>query len=230
VEITWFGQSCFLLKSKDIRIVTDPYSPEIGLKLPKDLKAHIVTVSHEHFDHNFVEAVHLIPFAQSLQQGLGARREIFIIREPGEYEIHNIEIIGVSAFHDNQRGNLRGGNIIFLFHLEDLGVCHLGDLGHTLSDEELERLNQVDILLVPVGGNYTIDAKKAVEVINQIDPKVVIPMHYKIDGLASSVQLDSVDKFLKEIGGGEVVQQSFKISKGELPADERRVVILEKKA
>lgn len=219
MEITWFGQSCFLIKSKQIRIVTDPFSPEIGLRLPSKLKADIVTISHEHFDHNYVDSI----------SPTSDEQKPFIIREPGEYEIQNIEIVGVATFHDNQKGNLRGRNIVYTFHLEEMGLCHLGDLGHTLSDEELEMLNQIDILLVPTGGNYTINAKKAVEVVNQIEPKIIIPMHYQIEGLAPSIQLDPIDDFLKEMGVEATPLDSLKISKAELPEEERKVVILKRR-
>jgi len=217
VEILWFGQACFLLRSKNAWIVTDPYNDQYGLKVPKNLKADVVTVSHEHFDHNNIEAV----LGTSLERP-------FVINGPGEYEINNIEIVGLPSFHDNQKGNLRGKNTIYIFHLEEMVVCHLGDLGHTLADDQVEELNQVDILLVPVGGTYTIDAKKAMEVINQIDPKIVIPMHYQIEGLSTHLPLDGLDKFLKEIGADENPQDLLKISKNELP-EERRVVILQKR-
>lgn len=219
MEIIWFGQACFLLRSKQGKIVTDPYSQEIGLKMPKDLRADIVTVSHQHFDHNNIEAV----------SGTLEGQKPFVISGPGEYEINKIEIRGFPSFHDNRKGNLRGKNTIYLFHLEDLGVCHLGDLGHTLKDEEVEKLSEVDILLVPVGGTYTIEAKKAVEVINQIEPKIVIPMHYQIEGLLTKLPLDPLDKFLKEIGAENKPSDFLKISKNELPSEERKVVILKKR-
>lgn len=219
MEITWFGQACFSIKSKEARIVTDPYNDQYGLKVPKNLKADIVTVSHEHFDHNNVSAV----------SGVAEGQAPFIIKSPGEYEVNNIEIIGVPSFHDTEKGSLRGNNTIYIFHLEDMGVCHLGDLGHTLIDEELEKLNQVDILLVPVGGTYTIDAQKAVEVTNQIDPKIVIPMHYQIEGLSTRLGIEGVDKFLKEIGAGYQPQDTLKISKNELPQEERKIITLKRK-
>ena len=215
MEITWYGQSCFLIKAKDIKIVTDPFGNGLGLKVPKNLTADAVTVSHQHFDHNNIAAV----------SGVSSEKP-FVINSPGEYEVNNIEIIGVDSFHDSQKGALRGKNTIFVFHLEDLGVCHLGDLGHVLLDEELEKFNSVDILLVPVGGVYTINAEKAVEVINQIEPKIVIPMHYKIEGLSMESSLDGVDKFLKEIGADNNPEETLKISKKDLPEEERKVVIL----
>lgn len=216
MEIIWFGQACFLIRSKDGYIVTDPYNEECGLRLPKNLKANIVTVSHNHFDHNNIKAV----------SGMEDDQPPFVINGPGEYEVNKIAIIGLPTFHDNQKGNLRGKNTVYTFKLEDLEICHLGDLGHSLSDEEIEKLNQVDILLVPVGGTYTIDAKKALEVINQIDPKVVIPMHYQIEGLSTSISLEGVDKFLKEIGAEVTPLDLLKISKNDLEEEERKIVVL----
>lgn len=215
MEIRWFGQACFLIRSKQGDIVTDPYDEAYGFKVPK-LLADIVTISHQHHDHNNKKAVKTLKGETP-----------FVIEGPGEYEINKIEIIGLPSFHDNQKGNLRGKNTIYVFHLEDLTLCHLGDLGHTLSDEETERLNDVDILLVPVGGIYTIDSKKAVEVANQIDPKIVIPMHYFISGL--KLEIDGVDKFLKEIGQEAKPLPSLKIKKADLPQEERKVIVLEKR-
>jgi L-ascorbate metabolism protein UlaG (beta-lactamase superfamily) len=216
MEIIWFGQACFLIRSKNGYIVTDPYSEECGLRLPKNLKADIVTVSHNHFDHNNIKAV----------SGMEDDQPPFVINGPGEYEVNKIEIIGFPTFHDNQKGNLRGKNTVYTFKLEDLEICHLGDLGHSLSDEEIEKLNQVDVLLVPVGGTYTIDAKKALEVINQIDPKIVIPMHYQIEGLSTSISLEGVDKFLKEIGAEVTPLDLLKISKNDLEEEERKIFVL----
>ncbi|MCX6806720.1 MAG: MBL fold metallo-hydrolase [Candidatus Berkelbacteria bacterium] len=216
MEITWFGQACFSIKSREARIVTDPFNDKYGLKVPKGLKADIVTVSHEHFDHNNVAIV------ETATQG----QKPFIVRGPGEYEANGIEIVGVPSFHDNSQGQERGTNTIYVFKLEEMGVCHLGDLGHTLSDEELEKLNQVNILLIPVGGIYTLNAEKAAEVINQIEPEIVIPMHYQIEGLVLKNPIDPVDKFLKEVGAEGIPQEVLKISRNELPSEERKVVVL----
>jgi len=216
MEISWFGHSCFFIRSQRVKILTDPFSPEIGLRLPK-IKADIVTVSHQHPDHNFIQAV-----SSSKEEAP------FVIDEPGEYEIEGVGLMGIASFHDHQKGNLRGKNTIFLYALEDLFLCHLGDLGHSLSDEQLEQLGQVDILFVPVGGKYTIDAKKATEVVNQIDPKIVIPMHYALKETAG-LGLDSVEHFLKEAGAQPQPQEVLKITKNDLPAEERLFVVLESK-
>lgn len=207
--ITWLGQSCFKIQGKNATIITDPYQPAIGLTLPR-LTGDIVTVSHQHKDHNNVGAVSGNPF---------------IVTTAGEYEIKSVFIQGIPSWHDEKDGNERGANTIFLFNLEEMKLAHLGDLGTVLSDKQLEKLEGVDVLLVPVGGVYTIDAKKAAEVINQVEPRVVIPMHYQISGLAYKLQ--PVSRFCDEMGvkvnGAE---EKLRITKKGLPVEETKVVIL----
>lgn len=217
MEIRWFGQACFLVKSKDGSLVIDPFSEEIGLKLPK-LSADIVLVTHQHPDHNNVSAV--LP---------EKKEKPFVISGPGEYEISGITIWGLASFHDKSEGAERGTNTIYKIRAEEMNLCHLGDLGHILSDNQLESIGEVDILFVPVGGVYTIDGKEAVEVIGQIEPKIVIPMHYQIPGLASN--LGSLDSFARQEGVVDLEAKDFlKISKNDLPSEERETVILKPKA
>jgi L-ascorbate metabolism protein UlaG (beta-lactamase superfamily) len=166
MQITWLGQSCFKIQSKDVTVITDPYASDIGLKLPR-LNADIVTVSHDHHDHNNAEAVNGTPF---------------VIDKPGEYEIKNVFVQGIPAYHDTSSGAERGNSIIYLFQIEELKIAHLGDLGAKLTDEQLEKLEGVDIIFIPVGGTFTIDGKQAAEVVNQLEPRIAIPMHYKIPG------------------------------------------------
>jgi len=211
VEITWYGQACFRLRSRGLSVVTDPYSPEIGLKLPR-LTATVVTVSHEHDDHNYVDAVKGPPF---------------LISGPGEYEIEGIFVIGVGTYHDAKQGQERGKNTAYLIEFEGLTICHLGDLGHVLTQEQVEQLNSVDILLVPVGGKYTLNGSKAAEVVGLLEPKIVIPMHYKVPGL--EIQIEGVSRFLKELAVEPPSKlEMLTIGRGQLP-DETRVVLLEPK-
>lgn len=183
MEISWFGQSCFRLKSKNAQIICDPFDPATtGLKKPK-LSGDVVTVSHTHPDHNATEIVEGDPI---------------IFWGPGEYEVKGARIKGIGSFHDNKEGKERGINTIFTYYLDGVTVCHLGDLGHQLSSTHLEQLGSIDILLVPVGGVYTIDASDAVEVIGQLEPKIVIPMHYAIPGL--KFELGTVEAFFKAYG------------------------------
>ncbi len=212
--INWFGQSCFKIQSEKSILVTDPFDQSIGLKLPR-LVADIVTVSHQHSDHNNVEAVKGIDNPQP-----------FIIENPGEYEIKNTFIYGIDSYHDNKEGKEKGTNMIYRIETEEMILAHLGDLGHLLTNGQIEKLEGVDILFIPVGGVYTINAKEAAELISQLEPRIIIPMHYKIKGLKFNV--DSVDKFCKEIGvcPTETINK-FKISKKDLPQEEMKVVILQ---
>lgn len=209
MQITWLGQSCFKIQGKDVTIVTDPYDSETGLKLPR-LNADILTVSHDHHDHNNIGAVGGNPF---------------IIDKPGEYEVKNVFIQGIPSFHDEQSGAERGANVIYLFQMEEMKIAHLGDLGAKLTDEQLGKLEGVDIIFIPVGGVYTIDGKQASDVINQLEPRIAIPIHYKIPGLKEKLQ--SVDKFCDEMGVKQNgAEEKLKITKKELPIEETRVIIL----
>ena len=186
MEIKWYGQSCFEVKTQDATLVFDPYCQDIGLKLPK-LVADIVLISHQHSDHNNVEAV----------SGMSKDKKPFVVSNPGEYEVSGVYILGIPSFHDKSEGAERGLNTIYTVDGENIRLCHLGDLGHNLSNGELEKIGDVDILFVPVGGEYTIDAVKAASVINQIDPKIAIPMHYKISGL--NLDLDDLENFARQV-------------------------------
>lgn len=207
VTISWFGQSCFRLDAKEGSILIDPFSKEIGLKPPR-IKDDIVLVTHQHRDHNNIE---------------DAGSESFIIQNPGEYENKGVAIRGIQTFHDDKQGTERGLNTVYTIKAEELNVCHLGDLGHTLSDQQVEDIGDVDILMIPVGGTYTIDAKTAVEVINQIEPKIVIPMHYEVPGLI--YELDASTKFIKELGLTPENVDTYKIAKKNLPVEEVKLVV-----
>ena len=212
--ITWLGHSCFKLQSKnsngkEIIIVTDPYESGIGLHAPRAI-ADIVTVSHDHFDHNNVSAI---------------KGEPFVISSSGEYEIKNVFITGVPSHHDQAEGKERGSNVIYRIEMEGMSIVHLGDLGHILTTEQLEKLEGVDILMIPVGGKYTLNAKEAAEVVKQVEPRIVMPMHYKIKGL--KVNIETADKFLKEMGDSKPEKlDKFKITKKDLPQEEIKVVVL----
>jgi len=211
--ITWLGQSCFKLQDKigsdGVTLVTDPYSDDIGLKMPR-FEADIVTVSHSHHDHNNIGAL---------------RGNPFIIDTAGEYETRGVFVEGVEAWHDAAEGKERGKNIIYRIEMEDISITHLGDLGHILDAKQLEKLEGTDILLIPVGGKYTINAAKAVEVISQIEPRIIIPMHYKVPGL--KIDLDGAEKFIKELGLKPRQEEKLKISKKDLPQEEMELVVLE---
>ena len=207
MTITWYGQSCFRLESKGISVLVDPFSKEFGLKVPR-LNDNIFLVTHGHYDHSNVD---------------GVPAESFVISGPGEYERSGVYIEGVQSYHDNNQGQDRGLNTIYLIRMEDMKLCHLGDLGQDkLTDEQVEAIGDIDILFVPVGGKYTIDGEQAVDVIKQIDPKIIIPMHYKVDGLTADI--DGPQKFLKEIGLKAEEVESYKIVAKNLPVDETKVI------
>lgn len=210
--ITWQGQAYFKIQDKigsdGITLATDPFNKEVGLKVP-NFEADIVTVSHQHFDHNNVSAL---------------RGHPFIIDCAGEYDHKGVFVEGIDSFHDNKSGTERGNNVIFRIEMDNISVAHLGDLGHILDDSQLEKLAGTDILMIPVGGKYTIDAKQAVEVIAQVEPRIVIPMHYKVPGL--KIEIDGVDKFIKEIGLAPTYEDKLKISRKDLPQEDRELVIL----
>src|SRR5713101_102746 len=200
MEISWLGHSCFQLRGKHVTLITDPFSPQLAggqatrtgasqSEFPRlgKVSASIVTVSHDHPGHNYVSGVSGNPR---------------VVRGPGEYEISDVLITGVASYHDNKRGQERGRNTIYVIHMDDLVICHLGDLGHTLQEEQLEEVADADILLIPIGGHNTINATQAAEVISQVEPRIIIPMHYPPTALVEGKRdtLDPMDKFCREMG------------------------------
>lgn len=220
MEITYLGHSCFRIKGKKNIIVTDPYEhPQLGFKMPR-VSADIVTVSHHHQDHNNIAAV----------KGTTKRKQPFIVDGPGEYEIGGVSIFGIASFHDKSGGAKRGENTIYLITTDGLRLVHLGDLGHKLTEVELEEVNGVDILFIPVGGTYTIDDNEAIEVIGQIEPRIIIPMHYKTPDMKPAFGIEiTVGDFLKAIGEeANKAKDKLVISKDKLP-EEREIVVLKRK-
>jgi len=215
MEITYPGHSCFKIKGRVSTLITDPYDEKAG-RLPRDLQADIVTVSHDHGDHNHTEKI----------AGIKLK-----IDGPGEYEVGGVSVIGVHTAHDESQGQERGGNTVYVIEMEGVRLVHLGDLGHKLTQEQLQEIGPVDVAIVPVGGFYTINAKLAAEVVKQLDPRVVIPMHYQQAGLDPKTfkDLAGVDEFLKEMAKTEVQPvPKLTITADKLPA-EMQVVVLERK-
>jgi L-ascorbate metabolism protein UlaG (beta-lactamase superfamily) len=206
--VTWLGHSCFLLESSDgLKILLDPFHDDfVGYPLPP-VEADIVMVSHDHMDHNNVGAA-----------GSNAQ----VIFGAGECSSLGLTILGIRSYHDEKTGRLRGENTIFCFGLDGIRVCHLGDLGHKLSRDQIREIGHVDLLFIPVGGGYTIDAKSADEVMGQLHPAVAVPMHYRTGALA--FELDSVDDFLK---GRERVarQKELHLTREDLSGEVRVVVL-----
>ncbi|MEE9400962.1 MAG: MBL fold metallo-hydrolase [Dehalococcoidia bacterium] len=208
MEIVWLGHSCFRIRGKEATIVTDPFDRTLGYPVKK-LTANIVTVSHPHPQHSFLEDV------------AGSPK---VISRPGEYEIANVFINGIATFHDADGGEHRGKNTVYLVQIEEVSICHLGDLGHVPTAEQIEQMSDTDILMVPVGGGATIGAAAAVEIISLLQPKLVIPMHFKTEVV--KMDLEPLEHFLKEMGLKEVVTQpKLNVSKSGLPADTSVVVL-----
>ncbi len=220
MDITYLGQSAFRLKSRDVALVTDPFDGKmLGFKFPK-VDANIVTVSHGHGDHN----------ATSQIEGVGGNPPR-IIDGPGEYEIKGVSVFGTPTYHDDKKGEERGHNTSYTITFEKINICHLGDLGHKLTEDQVGQIGAVDILLIPVGGNYTIGATEAAEVVSQLEPKIVIPMHYKTDGLDPKLAevMSPVDDFIKELGIEPIRDSKLTITYDKMP-EEMQLVVLERKS
>ncbi len=207
VEITWHGHACFQISSSSGKIIViDPHDGySIGLKPPR-VKADIILVTHDHFDHNAVEIV--------------KKPDSIVIKEyTGEKEINGIKIKGVKVYHDKSKGRFRGEVIAYKVLVDDIAIVHLGDLGHILEDKQVASLKPVDILLIPVGGTYTIEPYEAVEVIKQLEPKIAVPMHYWVTGI--TLPLKTIDEFLGYVKYRveRVDDNSFEVSKEVLPGE-----------
>lgn len=219
MEISYLGHSSFVLKGKRGTVVTDPYQAYVGFSMP-NVSADLVTSSHDHPDHNATTEVN----------ATSRRDKPFIISQPGEYEVAGISVFGIESYHDDTKGSERGRNTIFTILLDELRICHLGDLGHPLTNEMIEAIGAVDVLLVPVGGHFTINPAQAVELIHQLEPAYAIPMHFKTDDHDDKVfgDLVGLDAFLKEYGMSPVPQPKFKLEKNTLPEETELVVVSSK--
>ncbi len=182
MKVKWLGHSCFLITSKDgIRIITDPYAVGGGINYsPIKETADIVVVSHEHGDHNNISAV---------------RGKPEVVNGSGVTIPRGIQFRGVATYHDTRKGKERGTNTVFCFTVDDIKLCHLGDLGHVLTQEQVEEIGAVDMLFIPVGGFFTIDAADASQICDQLAPKVIIPMHFETS--KCSYPIASVEDFIK---------------------------------
>lgn len=212
MTINWYGHSCFKITNQGghLTLIMDPFDKKIGLTPPRG-SADIVTVSHHHSDHDNVKTISGNPF---------------VIDGPGEYEIKGIDILGVSSFHDSKKGAERGQNTIYVIKVDRIKICHLGDLGQErLSDRQLEVIGQVDILMAPIGGKYTIGAKEVAKISKQIEPQIIIPMHYKRPGL--KLDLAGLDGFLKEMGLEEKkAVEKITLKKKDLMNGDMKVVVM----
>lgn len=217
MEIVYLGHSAFKIRSKLLTVITDPFDPEmVGLKWVKQ-GADVVTVSHSHNDHAYLEGIK--PREQD---------RLVVIDGPGEYEIKDVSVEGWQTYHDATKGSERGKNTIYKFEIEGVQIVHLGDLGHELSDSLLEEMGGVDVLMVPVGGVYSLSASQAASVVGKVEPRIVIPMHYLMEGMNSELfgQLAPVETFMKEMGlDGISPLDKLSVSADKLPLEMQVVVM-----
>ncbi|RRR75806.1 MAG: Zn-dependent hydrolase [Candidatus Viridilinea halotolerans] len=215
-DIQYLGHACFRLRGRDGIVICDPYTRAIGMDIGRPT-AHIVTVSHDHDDHN------------NSAQVRPMRERLFVVEGPGEYEVGGIMIAGVLTYHDKAKGAELGRNIVYVIHIDDIVFCHLGDLGHELSQGQIEAIGSVDVLFVPVGGGETIGPAEAINVISQLQPRVVIPMHYASPQLSFDYPLAPLERFTLELGHKEfTLEDKLSLSASGLPAEgeETRLIVM----
>lgn len=211
MTIQYFGQSAFKIKAKEVIVFIDPFDPKmLGKSLPKQNDIDILLVTHAHPDHHYLDAI---------------SGDYFFIEGPGEYDVKNVSVNGIFSYHDKKKGAERGTNTIYTIDIEGVSLCHLGDLGDILTEEQVERIGNVNVLFIPVGGKYTIDAADAAKIIAQIEPSMVVPMHYGNEKL----ELQDVDVFLKEMGVEKEMVKNLKVTKDDFAnsSDESKVVVME---
>ncbi len=216
MEIIYLGHSSFKIKGKTATVITDPYDDKvIGSVFPKS-EAEIVTVSHNHDDHNNVTLVS------------NTKKVVF---GPGEYEIAGVSILGYKTYHDDKKGETRGDNTIYIIEIDGVRILHLGDLGHELSDSLISEIGDIDVLMIPVGGGYTIGPDDAVKTVRAVSPKLVIPMHYQVLGMPETISANllPVDEFVSKMGGTKEISPKLTIKDASLITDQEKLVILEKR-
>lgn len=212
MKIKWFGQSCFLITSENgTKIVTDPYKNMLGYRLPV-VEADIVSTSHNHSDHNNTKAV---------------KGSFTHLSELGTFTVNNIAIKGVATFHDNALGAKRGKNTVYNFSIDGINVCHCGDLGHVLTDTQINEIGPVDILLLPVGGGPTVGAQDAGQVVKQLNPAIVIPMHYRTKALGPlGLLFEKVDNFIAASGLKSKKCKELDIDKANIKNKEETAIVI----
>ncbi len=209
MELTWLGHSCFRLRGRDLTVVTDPFGPDLGLTLGR-VQADVVTVSHDEPNHNAIGVVE------------GAPRTV---AGPGEYEMAGVMITGVATPRQPGQSRREPRNTAYLLELDDVTICHLGDLAAPLGADQVAVVKDADVLLLPVGGHCTIDGAQAAEVVAAVEPRLVVPMHYRTPGIRP--ELDPVDRFCREVGAAELTPQPrLSVTRSSLP-DQLTVVLLE---
>ena len=207
LKVQWLGHACFLITSSDgKRVLTDPFDKKVGYPIP-DIEADVVLISHSHGDHNNVSM---------------AKGSPKVVKTAGQSTAASISFLGVSSYHDDAAGSKRGQNIIFVWEMDGMHLAHLGDLGNVLTGDQVTKIGKVDILFIPVGGFYTIDAGQATRVAEQLSPKIIFPMHYKTSAI--NFPIAGVDDFLAGKSNVERVKETFVLIK-ELP-EKAKIVVL----
>ncbi len=217
-EIQYLGHACFRLRGRDGIVLCDPYDSSVGLQINTPT-AHIVTVSHDHPGHNNVTAVRPV-----------RDEPVFVIDGPGEYEVRGILVTGVRTYHDTQKGSQFGANTVYVIHIDEVAYCHLGDIAHELNRQQLEEIGNVDVLFVPVGADKADDPSDTSGLISQIEPRIVIPMHYALPQQTDVRDLVSLEKFTQEMGVKDTTpKEKLTVNASSLPSedDETLIVILQ---
>lgn len=215
MDIVYLGHSSFRLKGRTASLVTDPFDPSyVGLKFPR-VSADIITISHDHIDHNKKELVDEVKK---------------VISGPGEYEIMEVSIIGIATFHDAKKGVERGKNTIYVVEIDGIRIAHLGDLGHKLNEKTFEGIGEIDVLMIPVGGEYTVGPSEAVQIMQMIEPSITIPMHYFVEGMNKEKfgKLSKVEDFLKETGVSVTREKKLSVKASDL-SEEQKIVVMDAK-
>ncbi len=216
--LEWFAHSCFYLHNKEgKRLLMDPYYEGTGYTAPSKVEVEVVTSSHAHRDHD--------NFAMLSDNGYA------LFQAPGVYQSNGFTITGIESYHDDKQGTVRGDNVIFVVETDNLRFCHLGDLGHVLTQEQAQKIGKPDVLMIPVGGHYTIDAKQAVKIVNMLSPTIVLPMHYYVEGCRYPIA--PVDEFLQRMQRNEYAISMYHDASFPLEAEDMprrpKVYVLEQK-
>lgn len=207
MKIRWRGHASFIIETESQKIVTDPFEKKVGYPM-EPVTADIITISHEHYDHNAPATIKGHPR---------------LIKGTGDHVVSGITIKGIASCHDRSNGRERGANTIFKISAEGMDVVHLGDLGHPLSARQVKEIGNVDILLVPVGGRYTIDAQDAVGVVNALQPRIVIPMHFATPHV--SIALAPVEEFISHYD--KVIKKPFLEVNPDNLGNDLRIIVLD---
>ncbi len=224
ITIEYLGHSSFKISNSETKIIIDPFDPkQTNLKWSMQ-EADTVLVSHNHSDHNYIQGVKGFENSKLSSGKVGEKQ--FLVYGPGEYEVNGVQIMGLSSFHDNKKGSERGENTIYIIHIEDFVIAHLGDLGHELTEQQYEEVSNANILMVPVGGFYTIDHNMAETIVANVEPNIVIPMHFK-DGRDDEVNknLDEIDKFLTSVSTEDIINDDKLKLKSSTALDQEKTVV-----